>query len=66
MAIVKAPFLSTYASGSIGKTLNVRACFNNNKFVMAMHKQRAGKRHPIQIYNSNVFKIRMEAIRDSY
>ena len=63
MAKVKAPFFSTYATGSIGKILNVRALFDGNKFIMAMHKQRSGKRHPIQIYNASVFADRMTAVR---
>jgi len=63
MPIVTAPFFSTWASGSVGKTINVRACFNGNKFVMAMHKQRSGKRHPIQILNSEIFKARIAATR---
>lgn len=66
MANVTAPFFSTWASGSIFKTLNVRACFNGNKFVMAMHKQRSGKRHPIQIHNAKVFKSRIEAANKSW
>lgn len=58
MANVKGPFFSTWASGSVGKIINVRACFKGNKFVMAMHKQRAGKRSERQIYNANLFKER--------
>ena len=64
MANVKGPFFSTWASGSVGKILNVRACFSDSKFVMAMHKQRAGKRHAIQIFNSNVFRVRMQSVNE--
>jgi len=59
MANVKGPFFSTFASGSILKTLTVNAHFKNNTFVMQMHKQRSGKRHPIQIENAQIFKERM-------
>lgn len=65
MAKVTAPFFSTWASGSVGKALTVRACFNDNKFVMANYKRYAGKRHEIQIYNAQVFKERAEAVKKS-
>ncbi|MEE8341913.1 MAG: hypothetical protein V3R52_07435 [Candidatus Neomarinimicrobiota bacterium] len=62
MAKVNAPFFSSFATGSLGKTITVRACFSNNKFVMAMHKTRSGKRHAIQIFNANAFRERHRAV----
>jgi len=58
MAIITGPFFSTWASGSIGKSITVRACFNDCKFVMTGKQRTAGKRHEIQIHNSEVFKSR--------
>jgi len=58
MAKVTGAFFSTWASGSVAKAITVRACFNNNKFVMAGYKRTAGKRHAIQIHNAEVFKSR--------
>ena len=62
MANVGAPFFSTWASGSVGKCLTVRACYNDNTFVMAMYKQRSGKRCAVQIHNSRVFGNRASSI----
>lgn len=61
MANVRCPFFSTFATGSIGKTLTVSPRFNGNKFVMSMYKQRHGKRYQIQIDNANAFKERRRA-----
>ena len=58
MAQVTGPFFSTWASGTIGKSITVRACNNDCSFFMAVKKRTAGKRHEIQIHNSNVFKLR--------
>lgn len=66
MAIVKAPFFSTFATGSFGKTLTVSPRYNGGKFIMQMYKQRSGKRHQIQIDNSNVFKARAKASTRAY
>lgn len=66
MANVTGAFFSTWASGSIGKCLTVRACFNDVKFVMAVKKRSAGKRHPIQEYNSQVFKERAEYVKKAF
>ena len=63
MAIVTGPFLSLFATGSLGKTLTVRPQFNGNRFSMAKYKSRSGKRHQIQIDNANVFKYRMEYLK---
>lgn len=62
MVMVTAPFFSTFASGSIKKTLTVRPLFNGNSFCMALYKQRAGKRHQIQIDNALIFKNRVSGI----
>lgn len=61
MAMIKGPFFSTFATGSIGKTLTCNPRFNNNQFVMSSYKSRSGKRHQIQIENAKVFAIRIKA-----
>ena len=60
MVLVKAPFFSTFATGSFGKTLTCRPLWNGNKFAIQMYKQRSGKRHPVQIENARIFKERMQ------
>lgn len=55
MAKVINPFYSTFATGSLGKTLTVSPRYNNNTFVMSMYKQRSGKRYPIQDENARIF-----------
>jgi len=65
MAVVKGAFFSTWASGSVGKAITVRACFNDNLFVMSCYKRSAGKRHQIQIDNENVFKTRSKIVADA-
>lgn len=54
MAKVSAPFFSSWASGSLGKKITVRA-FGDNKFVIQKYKSRAGKRHEIQDLNAAAF-----------
>lgn len=66
MANVQNPCFSLWASGSLGKTLTYNARYNGNKFSCSMYKQRAGKRHEIQIENSEIFKIRTQAIAKSW
>lgn len=63
MAKITGPFFSTWASGSAAKAITVRACFDDCKFVMAGYKRLSGKRHAIQIYNSEVFKSRAEVAK---
>lgn len=63
MAMVKAPFFSTWASGSVGKVVTVRWVAGGNRFVFAKHKSRAGKRYDIQIHNAKVFAERNKAMR---
>lgn len=58
MAIVKGPFFSTYASGSIAKTITSQPLHKNNKHIMKIYKRSAGKRHQIQIDNQNIFRDR--------
>lgn len=60
MAIVRGAFFATWASGSIKKTMTVRWLGNGNRFVLAKYKSRAGKRSEKQIYNSQVFKERVQ------
>jgi len=66
MAKIKAPFFSTFATGSVGKILTVTPRFNGNTFVMSSYKSRAGKRHPIQIANSEAFSKRAKAGKEWY
>lgn len=59
MPKVKGPFFSTWASGSLGKKITVRA-FGDNKFVIQKYKSRSGKRHEIQDLNAQVFANRQK------
>lgn len=61
MAKVTCPFYSTFATGTLNNTLTVYPRYNNNKFVMQIHKRYAGKRHQIQIDNAKIFKNKMRA-----
>lgn len=61
MVKVNSPLFSSFASGSLGKTLTYYPDYNNNKNHVQMKKSRAGKRHPIQIENAQIFKERMQA-----
>lgn len=66
MAKVTGPFMSLWASGSIKKTLTCNWHGQDCKFVMQIYKSRSGKRHAIQIYNSNVFKSRAKAFGNAF
>lgn len=59
MAKITGPLLSTFATGSIKKTLTVKPMFSGNQFTMQIYKRSAGKRHQINIDNQNVFRNRM-------
>jgi len=62
MAIVKNPFFSTFATGSVGKCLTCNPRYNENKFTIQKYKSRSGKRHEIQIFNAQLFKKRSLAM----
>lgn len=63
MAKVTCPIMSTWASGSLGKTITVSACFNDNKFHIGKYKSRSGKRSAIQIENAQIFTERQAALK---
>lgn len=63
MAIVNGPFFGTFATGSFGKVLTVRALYEGNKFIFAQYKRYAGKRSQIQIDNAEVFRLRAESVK---
>lgn len=63
MPKVIGPFFSAWASGSFGKVLTCYWHGQNNKFTINKMKSRSGKRHPIQILNSEIFAERNRAIK---
>lgn len=63
MAIIKGPFFSEFASGSVWKQLTVNAHYKNNRFVAQKYKSRSGKRHEIQIINAEVFASRAKSLK---
>lgn len=64
MATVTGPCFSSWASGSLAKTLTYKWFGKGTRFFVYKYKERAGKRHPIQIQNSQIFKDRQKAIKE--
>lgn len=66
MAKINAPFLSTFASGSIGKVLTCAAFYGKNTFHMQLYRRAKGCKKQIQKDNARVFRIRSKVVKQAH